>query len=233
MSMTNNQEIEQNKCEHCNRSFVRPTTFFKHMCEQKRRFMDKDKPGNRIGYNAWKEFYQRHHPNKRSLEYSDFMNSSYYSAFVKFGSYCVDIKAVNTGAYAVYLIKNQISIDNWASDRSYTKYLIEYLKVENCLDAVKRSIENLLDVSIEQNINLTDSFRYINSNKICYMITTGQISPWVLYQSDAGKQFLSSLDTSQTNLIFEYIDPERWNIKFKREPENVIDVRSILKGIPL
>lgn len=230
--MTDIQAIE-NKCEHCNREFVRPSTFLKHMCEQKRRYLDRDRPSNRIGYMAWKQYYQLHHPNKKNLEYSDFMNSSYFSAFVRFGSYCSDVKAINSNAFALYLVKNRIPIDNWASDSSYTKYLVEYLKYENCMDAVKRSIENLLDIANDQNVNLSDVFRYVNSNKICHLITTGKISPWVVYQSNTGKDFLSKLDTSQTTMIFEYIDPERWNIKFKRESENVDEVKILLKSIPL
>lgn len=232
MSMINNQVID-NKCDHCNREFARPSTLLKHVCEQKRRYLDRDRPSNRIGYMAWKQYYQLHHPNKKNLEYSDFMNSSYYSAFVRFGIYCSDIKAINSNAFSIYLVKNRVSIDNWASDTSYTKYLIDYLKYENCMDAVKRSIENLLDIANNQNVNLSDVFRYINSNKICHMIATGKISPWVVYQSSTGKDFLSKLDTSQTTMIFEYIDPERWNIKFKREPENVDDVKNLLKNIPL
>lgn len=230
--MTNNQVIE-NKCDHCNREFVRPSTLLKHICEQKRRYLDRDRPSNRMGYLAWKQYYQLHHPNKKNLEYNHFMNSSYYSAFVKFGTYCSDIKAINSNAFALYLVKNRIPIDNWASDVSYTKYLIEYLKYENCMDAVKRSIENLLDIANDQNVNLSDVFRYINSNKICHMIATGKVSPWVVYQSSTGKDFLSKLDTTQTTMIFEYIDPERWNIKFKREPENVDEVKILLKSIPL
>lgn len=232
MNMTDIQVIE-NKCDHCNRQFVRPSTFLKHMCEQKRRYLDRDRPSNRIGYLAWKQYYQQHHPNKKKLDYSDFMNSSYYSAFVKFGSYCYAVKAINSNAFSLYLVKNRIPIDNWASDRSYTKYLVEYLKYENCMDAVKRSIENLLDIANDQNVNLSDVFRYVNSNKICHLITTGKISPWVVYQSNTGKDFLSKLDTSQTTMIFEYIDPERWNIKFKRESENVDEVKILLKSIPL
>lgn len=230
--MTDIQVIE-NKCEHCNREFVRPSTFLKHICEQKRRYLDRDRPSNRMGYIAWKQYYQQHHPNKKGVAYTDFMNSSYYTAFVKFGTYCTDIKAINSSAFAIYLVKNRIPIDNWASDSSYTKYLVEYLKYESCMDATQRSIENLLNVANDENINLSDVFKYVNSNKICHMITNGHISPWVVYQSSSGKDFLSKLDYSQTNLIFEYINPERWNIKFKREPENVNEVCKLLKNIPL
>lgn len=233
MNMTDNLEIEPNKCEHCGRTFARPNTLLKHMCEHKRRYLDRDRPANRIGYHSWKYFFQQHHPSKKALSYKDFTNSNYYVAFVKFGTYCVDVKVVNTGTYTDYLLKNKIPIDNWTSDKIYTKYLVEYLRVEHHYDAVKRSIENMLDIAYAENINLSDVFRYVNTNKLCQLISNGRISPWVIYQSNTGKEFLSKLDVDHTNLIFEYIDPERWNIKFKREPGYVDDVKEIIDKIPL
>lgn len=234
MNTTNNQVIDSNKhCEHCNRTFIRESTLQKHLCEQKRRWLEKDKLPNRIGYSAWKTFYETHHPSKKGLEYRDFVNNNYYSAFVRFGTYCTDIKAINPTAFAMYLIKNQTPIDNWNSDKSYTKYLLEYLRHESWHDAVKRSIDHLLNISNDENIRLGDVFKYANTNKLCYMITMGRISPWVLYHSASGKDFLSKLDTTQTNMIIDYIDPQKWNIKFKREAEDITEVKQLLNSIPL
>lgn len=232
--MTKNQEINSDKyCEHCNRTFVRESTLQKHLCEQKRRWLDKDKLPNRIGYAAWKNYYETHHPTKKNLDYRDFLNNNYYSAFIKFGNYCSDIKAINPTSFSIFLIKNRVPIDNWNSDKSYTKFLLEYLRHENWHDAVKRSIEHLLDISNLENIKLSDVFKYANPNKICYMITMGKISPWVLYHSDSGKDFLGKLDSTQTGMILDYIDPQKWNIKFKRESEDIIEVKQLLKSIPL
>jgi hypothetical protein len=220
-------------CEHCNRTFVRDSTLLKHVCEQKRRWLDKDKTPNRIGYNAWKNYYNTHHPSKKNTDYADFLTNTYYSAFVKFGQYCSDVNAINPNAYANYLLKNKVPIDSWPSDRSYTSYLIEYLKSENCFDAVKRTMDTLLTIAKDQNIQLNDVFIYANTNKLCHLITLGKISPWVLYNSKTGIEFLSRLDESQTNLIFEYIDPQRWNIKFKRDEENLKEIKHIINTVSI
>lgn len=233
--MSKTQEADsQNKnyCEHCKRTFIRDSTLLKHMCESKRRWLDKDRPANRIAYGAWKQYYQQCHPSKKKLEYTEFMISAYYTAFVKFGSYCTETKVVNSIAYCQYLTKNKVPIDNWASDRSYTKFLIEYLKTENPLDAVKRSMETMLDISSDQNLELCDVFRFANANKLCNLIANGKISPWILYNSVTGKKFLSSLNRDQLSLVFEYIDPEKWNVKFKRDQESVQIVSEVISGIP-
>lgn len=229
--MSKNQEskLDENHCEHCGRTFIRNSTLLKHICEQKRRWLEKDKPTNRIAYSSWREFYKQYHPNKKKLEYTDFISSAYYAAFVKFGIYCTDVKVVNPIGYSSYLLRNQISVDNWASDKHYTKYLVEYIRSENAMDAIKRSIDSMLTMAEQENIQLPDFFKYVSQNKICQMITAGQISPWVLYQSASGLEFLSRLNDDQTNLIFQYIDPEKWNIKFKREPDTIAEVKELLK----
>jgi hypothetical protein len=73
-----------------------------------------------------------------------------------------------------------------------------------------------------------DVLRYGNTNRICYSITTGKLSPWILYHSNSGKKFLDGLNDPQVALIIDYINPEQWKIKFNREPENVKQVKEIL-----
>jgi hypothetical protein len=132
------------------------------------------------------------------------------------------------------LLKENIPLDNWNSDKVYTKYLIFYLRSEDGMDAVRRSIDNMLTLSENENVELRDVFRYINVNKICQYICSGKISPWVLYLSTTGVEFLSKLNDDQRSVIFEYIDPERWNIKFKRdsaEAKNVSEVLNQIQGL--
>jgi hypothetical protein len=222
---------DERRCEHCGRTFQRDNTLLKHLCEPKRRWMDRDRPANRIAHAAWQQYYQTCHPNKRNLEYTDFMRSAYFSAFVKFGGYCVDIRAVNPSAYVTYLIKNRTPIDNWNSDRNYTKYLIEYLRLEDGMEAVRRSIDHMLTLSEQENISLLDVLRFVNPNRICHMITVGHISPWVLYNSDSGREFLSKLNEDQSALVMDYIDPERWQIKFMRETGQVNEIKALLKQV--
>jgi hypothetical protein len=234
--MKQKQEIKSDDyhCEHCRRSFVRPASFAKHLCEQKRRWQDRDRPANRIAFQAWLKFYNQVQPTKKRREYVDFIGSAYYLGFLKYGTYCVEAGVVAPLGYVDYLLKENIALDNWASDRPYTKYLIFYLRSENELDAVKRSIDTMLTLGEQENIELRDVFRYVNSNKICQLVCSGKISPWVLYHSRTGAQFLTGLNEDQRGVIFEYIDPERWAIKFNRDSgavENVVGVLSKIEGL--
>lgn len=224
-------KTDLNTCDHCNRTFVRESTLLKHVCEQKLRWQDKDKPQNRIAFNAWLTFYSRCQPGKKKKDYKTFITSAYYTAFVKFGLYCVNVKVVNSTEYLNHLLSNNVSIDNWASDQQYTKYLIQYLRMEDPFDAVKRSIQTMLDISEKENLKLSDVLLYYSKNKLCSLISSGQISPWILYLSDSGLNFLDTINEDQRSVIWEYINPERWNLKFARDRQLFNEVSETIKQV--
>lgn len=224
-------DADEYRCEHCNRSFVRPSTLEKHMCEPKRRWDERDRPANRIAFAAWLRFYQQFQPGRKKREYRDFASSAYYGGFVRFGVYCVDVGVINPLRYTEWLIKDNAGLDNWNSDKIYTRYLIEHLRTEDVFDALHRSMETMMNLAEKENVQLCDVFRFVNSNRICHLITNGKISPWIVYQSDTGKQFLSQLTDDNVTLIHDYIDPERWQIKFLRDPESVKQAKSIIREI--
>jgi len=230
MIMKNKAETKTYHCEFCERDFIREGSFLKHICETKRRYLDQDYQGNRIGFQIWLDFFKKNSHSKKQKTYIDFAKNAYYTAFVKFGNYCVNANVLNIKRFSDYLLKNKISVDNWASDKQYTIFLIQYLRDEDPLDAIARSIETTITLSKEDKIQTKDCLRYGNKNKICYNITTGKISPWMLYHSESGLSFLQSLDQTQLKMVFDYIDPQKWNIKFRRDQEILDQVKDLLSA---
>lgn len=216
-------------CEFCKREFLKENTVDRHICEQKRRWLDKDTQGSRLGFQAWLQFYTKNTTGRKNRTFEEFIKSAYYTAFVKFGTYCVNIKAINVSRFIDWLLRDQVKIDGWCKDSVYDKYLCEYLRVEDPMDAIARSIETTIDLAAPENIQLNDVLRYGNKNKICYAITSGKISPWMLYQSDSGTAFLDSLTEDHVGTIISYINPEQWAIKFKRDTESTAQVKKLLK----
>jgi len=228
----NTKKKEETKfgCDFCNRTFLRESTIAKHLCEYKQRWLNKELQCNRIGFQAWLQFYKKNSNTKKKRTYDEFIKSAYYTAFVKFGSYCSDANVLNAGRFVDWLLKNQAKIDNWNTDNNYTKFLVEYLREEDPLDAVARSIETAQKIAEVETIQTQDVLRYANRNRVCYAITTGKISPWILYQSESGTKFLGELDQTQVKMIIDYINPELWAIKFKRNPDKVKEVKELLNA---
>lgn len=232
--MTTKKKTEiTNQCEFCKRSFIRESTLLTHLCESKRRWNERDNQVNRFAHGAFKMYHQKNHPTKSKLEYIDFIYSPFYSAFIKFASYCLANKVINIARYIDYLVSHKVIIDSWNSDVYYTKFLIDYLKLEDAYDAVKRSIESLKILCHEQNIQVRDAFKFLNHNKLCYSVINGQISPWFLYNSTHGRAFIENLNQDQIKLIFDYINPDVWGLKLYREKDTVESIKRIIEQMDL
>lgn len=222
MSATTETELQ---CEFCNRKFVRESAFITHMCEKKQRWVDRGLQANRVAFNAWLHYFTTQHIVKKQKTYLDFLHSPYYKAFLKFGTYCTEVNAINITRYVDWLVRDRISLDNWCSDKVYSKYLTEYLRNEDAFDAVARTIEFLTDLTTSEGIELKDAFRYASRNKLCHAISIGKVSPWALYHSKSGIEFLDSLNEDQVRIVFDYIDPQQWALKFSKNPEVVREIK--------
>ena len=201
-------------CQYCRKDFARETSLAVHSCEPRRRRMEKDEAGVRLGFHAYLKFYELTQGSARLKTYDDFCDSPYYKAFVKFGRYCVDIRAVNPARFVEWVLKQNKKIDNWCRDTVYTEYLIDYLRVENVNDALARAMEFGIDWSEQSGHPAEDCLRYGNTNAMVYAVTAGRISPWIIYNCESGQRFLSELDATQIAMIWSYIDSDIWMKKF-------------------
>ena len=217
------------QCTFCKKEFVRETSLETHMCEPKRRYREQNEPGVRLGFQAYVKFYESAQRTGKTKTFDDFATSAYYRAFVKFGRYCVDTKAISPGRFMDWLLKNNKKIDNWCSDKIYTEYLFDYLKIEAVEDALARAVEYGIDWQERTGNPAHDCLRFGNTNAICYAVTSGRISPWVIYNSESGQKFLNELDTSQISMIWNYINSDVWQKKFKEYPADQAYARDILK----
>jgi len=198
-----------------------------HSCEPRRR-MERDEAGVRLGFNAYLKFYELTQGSAKLKTYDDFCESAYYRAFVKFGRYCVDIRAVNPARFVEWVLKQNKKIDHWCKDTVYTEYLSDYLRVENINDALARAVEFGIDWAEQSGHPAEDCLRYGNTNAMVYAVTTGRISPWIIYNSESGQKFLSELTTEQVAMIWPYIDTDFWIKKFKDYPADQEYARDIL-----
>ena len=217
------------ECGYCKKTFAKETSIAVHMCEPKRRYLNKDDRGVQLGFQAFVKFYEQAQRSAKPKTYDDFCASSYYKAFVKFGKYCVDVKVINPTQYMLWLLKHNKKIDNWASDRVYTEYLVDYLKLESLDDAMKRTVERAIDWEQTTGHPAKDMLRYGNANSLCYDITTGRVSPWVLYNCESGRKFLNDLSSEQVAMVWAYIDEDKWKQKFADYPAEKAFVEEALK----
>jgi hypothetical protein len=80
----------------------------------------------------------------------------------------------------------------------------------------------------EQNARLEDFFKYINLNRVTQMIANGKISPWIILNSDTGKDMISIMHDDQIKIIYEMIDPAFWKKTFQKREEDLDFVKQTL-----
>lgn len=229
--MTNRSQY-RHECGYCKKSFAKESTLVHHMCETKRRFMQENEVGVKWGYRAYRIFHEASKTSLKEKSYSDFVESAYYTAFVRFGRYCQDVKCVNFEDLTRWLLKSNAKLDQWCRDSLYTKWLLDYIKRENISDALERGIRSMVDYASQHEDlrnGFRDYFRYANENRICHNISKGYISPWVVYNCDSGQEFLSRLNDDQLSIVMNYIDPDYWNKKFNQYPDDAKFARTVLE----
>jgi hypothetical protein len=217
------------RCQYCQKEFVRESSLAVHLCEQKKRYQERDEVGVQLGLQAYLRFYELTQGSARLKTFDDFAKSPYYKAFVKFGRYCVSIRAVNTPRFIEWVVKQNKKIDTWCKDTIYTEYLASYLRSENVSDALLRAVEQSIDWAEKTGNPAQDYLRYGNENVICHAIIAGRVSPWVLYNSHSGTEFLARLNPGQISLIWSLIDADFWSNKFQEYPTDTEYVRETLK----
>ena len=216
-------------CQYCKREFAKETSLAIHMCEPRRRHRESSERGVQLGLQAYLKFYEITQGSARLKTFEDFVGSPYYRAFVKFGRHCVSIRAINPARFTEWVLKQNKKIDNWCSDNVYTEYLIAYLQTEAVADALARAVEFGMTWNEETNHPGHDCLRYGNSNAMAYAVSTGRISPWVIYNSESGQKFLSELNPEQISMVWPYIDSDIWTKKFRDYTADQEYARDILQ----
>jgi hypothetical protein len=219
------------KCVHCNKSFMRERTLISHMCEGRRRSMQKNEKRVQAGLMAYNRFFQLTQNAKKPKTYDEFCNTSYYNAFVKFGSFINNVKPLYPEKFVDYVIKSGVKLDHWCRDELYETYLYDMIKVEPVDSAVERSLKTFIEWGDKHSIPFKDYFDLINLNQAVQDVLNGKISPWIILNSASGQAMLNKMNDEQLNMIAPALEIQFWIRKFKTVPADVALVKEICKEI--
>jgi hypothetical protein len=201
------------------------------MCERKRRALQKDEKRVQAGYLAFNRFWQLTQNAKKNKTYDEFADSSYYNAFVKFGSYLNNVNPLYPDKYIDYIIKSGAKLDHWCKDSLYEKYLYETLKTEPVESAVQRSLQTMMEWADDHEANFAHYFSYVSLNKSVYDILNGKVSLWVILNSSSGQKMIKNMSDEQLNIIAPAFDLPFWLRKFKEVPADVALVKEICREV--
>jgi len=221
------------KCHHCGKSFMKEKTCLAHVCERKRRAMQESEKRVQAGFLTFNRFYQLTQGSKKTKTYEEFCNSSYYNAFVKFGSFINNVNPLYPDKFIDYVIKSGVKLDHWCRDDLYYTYLYEMVKLEPVESAVQRSLTTMMEWADEHNSEFSHYFNYVSLNRAVHDILEGKLSCWVVLNSKAGKEMINKMTDEQLELIGPAFDISFWMNKFNQCPADVALVKEILEEVKI
>ena len=200
---------------------MKESTLMAHMCEPKRRWLQKDEKRVTIGFYAFQRFYKLSAGHKKDKTYEDFVKSSFYNAFVKFGSFVNNVRPLYPDKYIDYVVTSNVKLDHWCREAMYEKYAIELIRKEGVETALERSIQTMESWAKEKEAAYNHYFLYVSTNRMTWDIKDGKISPWLVLNCTSGKQAVGKLNDEQLSMLSSVLDPAHWALRFKRQPKDV------------
>lgn len=219
------------QCNFCGRGFARESTLIGHVCEKKRRWMNKDEQYVRLGFQAWNRFYSLTQTFKQGKirTYEDFIESKFYTAFTKFGRHILNINAIRPEEFIDFVIKTNVRLDDWTKDYIYEIYVRELSKKEPADIAVERNILLMQQWSLETGEDWTDFFKKVNTQLATSWIRAGRLSPWLLYSVDSSRDLFDRLTEEQLGMLEESLNPPFWKMKLKQNQDDVKFIKKIFR----
>ena len=217
-------------CEYCGNGYTREKTLAVHMCQPKRRALQKNEKRVQLGMYAFNQFYKLSAGSKKDKTYEDFCKSPYYNAFVKFGSFISNVRPLYPERYIDYVVTSGVKLDHWCKEEMYEKYATSLIKKEGVETALERSVMTMMEWSEENEpAPWNHYFQHVSLNRAVWHIKDGKVSPWLLLNCRSGKEMLSKLNDEQLNMVYNIMDPEHWAMRFKRTPHDVQLVKDVVK----
>jgi hypothetical protein len=209
---------------------MKESTLAVHMCEKKRRWLQKDEKRVRLGLYAFQRFYKLSAGAKKEKTYADFVESQYYKAFVKFGSFLNNVQPLYPEKYIDWVVTSGVKLDHWCRDSLYEQYVLEFILKEDVHTALERSVKTMMEWADENKPAAWNHyFSYISLNRAVWHIKDGKISPWLILNCRSGKEMLNKFNDEQLEMVYHVINPQHWAMRFNRHPTDVQLVKDVAK----
>ena len=216
-------------CQFCNHKFSKEKTLMVHVCEKKRRHLAKSEKHVVVGFDAFNRFFKLSQNLKGDKTYEEFSKSPYYNAFVKFGSFVSNVNPLYPDKFIDYIVRSGVRLDHWCRDELYDKYVVDLIKTEPVEVALERSIKTMIAWGEDNNAVWNHYFLYASPSRIMFAVKDGKISPWLILNSNNGKNALKEFDDTQLQAIGNVMDLSFWLNKFKRQSSDVALVKQVVK----
>lgn len=218
-------------CTFCEREFVRKTWFEKHLCEKKKRFLDRNNitviKAHRL-FNHWQRrtgLLRR--SNVKTME--EFCKSPFYGAFVRLSEFTASEYVVSGFKYIDWLVDNDVPEKQWCNPRDLDDYRAYLRDSEEPETQAETSCKNIRVWCADNGVTMPEFFRSITPGQALNMVRENKLSPWVMmgYQPCID-ELVSRFGDEMLFTLNEHINVPYWLDKVDTEADNVAKVRELV-----
>ncbi len=199
------------------------------MCVKKQRHLDKDSVASRMGLELFRRFYELNTATKNAKTIDEFINSRYYTAFIKFARRLMDLRPVDQSRFVDYVFRNGIKDRDWCKDKVYEAYIVDLLSKEPASRGLERSINTMNEWGEKYDLPFNEFFIHVAPAEATHLVKMGKISPWVLYLSTTSDHLWNRLSDEQADIISSVINPKILKAKFELKKDDCSFTRGILQ----
>jgi hypothetical protein len=164
----------------------------------------------------------------RDIQYEKFMESKSYGAFMKFARYIIDVNAISHKEFITHMVKSNIPVDKWATDKNYLEFVKKILMNETPYRALERTVILMQEWAIKEETKWETFFSKVSPVLAVQWITSGRLSPWVFLNCRTGIEMLERMSQEQKSMIENSVNTKVWLGKFSRHTEAVKDIKQTL-----
>ena len=219
------------KCPYCNATFAREKTLITHMCKKKERYLNKNTKETLLAFEMWSKFrdFIQITVAANTSPMDVFLESQEFEAFYKFATYALETKLIKPLEFMKHALRSGTSIDIWTTTAERKKWIVQYLKGENAISAVERSIVAVNEWSLRTGYDWKTFFQNVSSERFIQLLSNGDISPWFIYASSTYNNILDRLSDNEFMELVDYMDPRVWKVKQHKSKEEFLRIQEVCK----
>jgi hypothetical protein len=190
--------------------------------------IDKDLKQNRIAYQSWLVFRRLSIANiKNDKPYDDFIDNRYYTDFMKLAKHIIDLNLDKPEEFVKFIIMQSVKMSDWCKAVVYETYVKDRTKKETVERAIERSLLNMKAWAEKTGYSWCEYFARVSTVDAVQDIRMGRISPWCTFATDQGSRLIDRLEPGQIQALIDYIEPQQWKIKVKRQQSDADWVQEV------
>lgn len=217
-------------CRFCGHSFKRDTSYHKHSCKKKKRFLQRDEKFFKVAFGIFKRAMVLTGSLKKVFTIDDFIKSTFYEDLVKLAKFVIDNNVVLPEVYVDYLIKGRVPIANWSNNSVYEEYVRNVNAAETPYDALQRNLMLMEQWGMKMGEDWRDFFRKVPPTLATLWLRSGKLSPWMLFLAPSSSQLIERMSEEQLDIVNSVMNTSYWSRRALKFEKDCAEIRAVLES---